>query len=324
MKQKTYGFLLAFLFIFILGIYFSGCGKTEQKSQTHRIKIITTLFPLYDFTKNLAKDRADVTLILPPGVEPHSFEPRAGDILKINSAHMLIYTGKFMEPWVEDIIKGIDNKGLLIVDSSIGIKLLTHKFHTHQHQKEHGHVKYKKQVDMDADPHIWLDLANAQLMVDNILAGLVKKDPVNRDFYEKNAQEYKTKLMELDKRFSTNLASCKKRIIVHGGHFAFGYLARRYNLQYISAYKGSPDAEPTLRHVAHMKKIIKDNDIKYIFFEELIMPRLAEVLAKETGAEILMLHGCHNIARDEMNRGVTFISLMEKNLENLSKGLECP
>ncbi len=323
MRQKTYGFLLAFLFIFFLGIYLTGCGKTGQNTHSDRMKIITTLFPLYDFTKNLVKDKADVTLILPPGVEPHGFEPRAGDILKINSAHMFIYTGKFMEPWVEDILKGVDNKDLLIVDSSIGIKLLTHKSHTHQHLKEHSHGKDKKQLYLDADPHIWLDLANAQLMVDNILAGLVKKDPANRDFYEKNAQAYKAKLDELDKRFSTNLTSCKKRIIVHGGHFAFGYLASRYNLKYISAYKGSPDAEPTPRHVFLMKKIIKDNDIKYIFFEELIMPRMAEVLAKETGAQILMLHGCHNITRDEMERGVTFISLMEKNLENLGKGLEC-
>ncbi|MBP9561471.1 MAG: zinc ABC transporter substrate-binding protein [Syntrophorhabdaceae bacterium] len=323
MRNQILRFITFVLIYLLMNVVVISCGDKNSNLTVNKLKIVTTLFPLYDFTKNITGAKADISIILPPGVEPHSFEPRASDILKINSADIFIYTGRFMEPWAEDIIKGVDNKGLLVLDLSIGVNLLTHKPDEHRHREGYRHNRHDEQAGIDVDPHIWLDLSNAQLMVDNILAGLIKKDPANRDYYEKNAQAYKAKIGELDERYKTTLASCKKRVIVHGGHFAFGYLARRYNLSYLSAYTGSPNSEPTPRHVAYLKKIIEDNNIKYVYFEELIMPRVADLLARETGAKILMLHGCHNITKDEMERGVSFISLMEGNLKNLSVGLEC-
>jgi len=311
--------ILFFCIVFIASNFTSSCGQTHGDSKDRRLKIITTLFPLYDFTKTITGEKADVVLILPPGVEAHSFEPKAGDILRINSADMFIYTGKFMEPWAENLIKGIENKKLSIIDASSGIKFSI------VHSDKHGHKRIHDAVadHSNIDPHIWLDMSNVQIMIDNILAGLLKKDPVNRDYYKKNAEEYKAKIVELDERFKKNLDSCKKRIILHGGHFAFGYLARRYNLEYISAYRGSPDAEPTPKLIAQMKKTIQEKSIKYIFYEEIINPRVAYVLERETGVGLLKLHGCHNITKEEMDRGVTFISLMEENLKNLKKGLEC-
>jgi len=304
--------------------FMAGCGERRESKEHNRLKIITTLFPLYDFAKNIAGEKADVTLILPPGVEPHSFEPKPKDILKINSADIFIYTGRFMEPWAEHLIKGIENKTLSIIDASSGIKFLTSEKGKHYHEGSHEGSKSAEPHHGNIDPHIWLDLSNVKIMIDNILKGLIKKDPVNRDYYEKNAGTYRTKIVKLDEKFKKSLNLCKKRIIVHGGHFAFGYLARRYNLEYISAYSGSPNAEPTPKLVASMKRLIQEKHIKYIFFEELITPRVANMLAEETGAGLLKLHGCHNISKEEMDRGVTFISLMEENLKNLKTGLECP
>lgn len=315
-REDTFirGFLIIISLIVISFIMLSCQQKPGKLRGGKNLTVVTTLFPLYDFAKNIGGQKADVTLLLPPGVEPHAFEPRPGDILKIHEADMFVYTGRFMEPWVEDILKGTTNQGPLVIDASRAIKL-TEESAKDKQKNERGKV----------DPHIWLDFSNAKRMVANILDGFLNRDPSNKDFYLKNAEGYTKKLDELDRRFRDSLASCKKDIIIHGGHFAFGYLAKRYNLTYISAYKGfSPDAEPTPRNLISLTKKLKENDVKYVFYEELISPKVAEVIARETGARLLMLHGAHNVTRDDMDRGITFISLMEHNLDNLRTGLECP
>jgi zinc transport system substrate-binding protein len=161
-------------------------------------------------------------------------------------------------------------------------------------------------------------------MVENILNGFIAKDPTNRDVYLKNAEAYSAQLSRLDQQFHDSLTSCKKDMIIHGGHFAFGYLARRYHLQYLSAYSGfSPNAEPTPGNIIQLIKNLRNHHLNYIFFEELVSPNVSETIARETGAKLLMLHGAHNISRDEWEQNVTFISLMENNLKNLRIGLEC-
>jgi zinc transport system substrate-binding protein len=289
-----------------------GGGSPADSS---RLKVITTLFPLYDFARNVAGDKARVTLLLPPGMEPHSFEPKPGDMLKVMSADLLVYSGKSMEPWVEGILKGVENKNLLIVDSSTGINLVEQREATDKDDHGHGHGK--------ADPHVWLDLSKAEKMVDNILEGLVTKDPTNREYYKGNAEAYKVRKREMDEKYRTTLLTCKNRMFVHGGHFAFGYLANRYNLHYISAYRGSPDAEPTPKRLIELKNVLKRFNLHYVFYEELITPRVAEIISRETGAALLKLHGAHNVTREELEKGITFLSIMENNLNNLMVGLEC-
>jgi zinc transport system substrate-binding protein len=287
----------------------------ESQADSGRLKVITTLFPLYDFTKNVGRERVHVALLLPPGVEPHSFEPKPGDMLKLAGADLFVFTGKSMEPWVDGILKGVENKKLLVVDSSKGIDLIEEGGDTHEDDRVHEHGR--------ADPHIWLDLSKAGKIVDNILEGLTEKDPANREYFRKNADSYKAKLSEMDEKYQGALSTCKKRVFVHGGHFAFGYLAKRYNLQYVSAYHGSPDAEPTPKRLIELKNVLKRFSLNYVFYEELITPRVAEIISRETGAALLKLHGGHNVSRDEMDKGTTFLSIMEDNLKNLKVGLEC-
>jgi zinc transport system substrate-binding protein len=173
------------------------------------------------------------------------------------------------------------------------------------------------------DPHIWLDFANARIMVDNILSAMVSKDPADRGYYTARAVVYKAELKKLDDEYSAGLAGCGKRALLHGGHYAFGYMARRYGLQYQSASAVNADAEPTPAKLAELVKLMRANGLKYVFSEELLSPRSAETIAKETGATVLLLHGAHNISKEDLAKGVTFIALMKKNLENLRIGLEC-
>jgi zinc transport system substrate-binding protein len=310
-------FRLAYICLFCIALLLiTACQKKDEGHlETKKLTVVATLFPLYDFSKNIGGQYADVFLLLPPGVESHGFEPKPEDILRINKADIFVYTGKHMEPWAEKILKGIENKPLVVVDSSKGITFIEGlSGDEHEHAHKEGEL----------DPHIWLDFSNSQKMIDNMLEGFIKADAVNADIYRKNAEQYKAMLSALDNKFREGLASCKTRYFIHGGHYAFGYMAKRYGLAYISAYRGfSPDSEPSAKRLAELVKKMKKHNVRHVFYEELVTPRVADTIAKETGAELLQLHAAHNITKDEMEKGATFIGLMEQNRINLKTGLQC-
>jgi zinc transport system substrate-binding protein len=284
---------------------------------------VTSLFPLYDFARAVGGEKARVVLLLPPGVEPHSFEPTPRDILEVNRADIFVYTGSSMEPWAVSIIEGADRRKLVVVDSSRGVAFQREQKGAPSEDEPSAGPEAGNSRKELMDPHIWLDLDNAQKMVDNILAGFIEKDPVDKGFFEQNAALYKSRLRRLDEQFRESLGQCKTRLFVHGGHYAFNYLAKRYALTYVSAYGFSPDAEPSPKHLSDMIQVIRRHNTKYIFYEELIQPRVAETLSRETGAKLLALNGGHNVTAEEMKRGVTFISLLEQDLQNLKVGLQC-
>lgn len=294
----------------------TACRQSGPEPGAKKVRVVTTLFPLYDFARAVGGEKADVSLLLPPGVEPHSFEPRPEDVVRINKADLFVFSSRYMEPWAEDILKGAGKGHALAVEAGAGVTYLPAAGHDVEKEKGHHH-------EGGMDPHIWLSIPNAGKMVDNIAAGLAQKDPANKEYYLKNAAAYNARLTELDGKFKAGLADCRTRVFLHGGHFAFGYLAERYGLKYLSAYNVSADAEPTPKKMVELIKQMRSNHLKYIFYEELISPTVAETIARETGATLLKLHGIHNVSRDEMERGVTYISLMEKNLNNLRTGLEC-
>ncbi|MCX8109890.1 MAG: zinc ABC transporter substrate-binding protein, partial [Syntrophorhabdaceae bacterium] len=256
------------LFVCIILFLSASCGRKEDTTHTQKkLKVVATLFTLYDFARNIAGDKADVSLLLPPGIEAHSFDPKPADIMKINAADLFIFTGKYMEPWSEKVLRGVDNKKLIVIDTSKGIELIS----VDANKKGHNHNKkdYEGHRHGVYDPHIWLDLSNAQKMVETIRDGMIQKDPKNTEAYIKNAETYKARLDELDKRYKKTLSTCRQNTIIHGGHFAFNYLAERYNLKYYAAYKTSPNAEPTPKQVIELKNRISQSGIKYIFHEEM-------------------------------------------------------
>lgn len=295
---------LVIFFILLLSIF--SCNGLKKEDLKKEVLVITTLFPLYDFAKSIGREKVKVELLLPPGVDAHSFEPKPENIIKINKANVFVYTGKDMEPWVEKVINSLDNRKLIIVDASKGIGELKHD------------------GDNKKDPHIWLDFENAKIIVDNILEGFVSADKLNEKFYEENALDLKEKLTNIDEDYKNGLSNCKTRYFFHAGHFAFGYLAKRFNLKYISAYPGlSLDEEPTPKRIGDMIRNIKKHNIRYVFYEELTTPRIAEVLSNEAGVTLLKINPGHNISKDDLEKGVTFVDIMEYNLKQLRIGLEC-
>lgn len=285
--------------------------KQNPRTDNGKLQVITTLYPLYDFVKNIGQNKVDVTLLLPPGVEPHAFEPKPNDVIAINQTDVFIYTGKFMEVWVEDLLIGTTNNNLKVIDTSNGIKLILSQYSD------------KNKREDSSDPHIWLDFDNVQIMIDNIALGLIEKDPANKEFYLSNASYYKKRLIDLDQKYRKTLNKCKSKDVYYGGHYAFGYLTKRYGLNYVAAQGISPDSEPTVGGMISLVRQIKTKGIKYIFYEELTSPKISQTLADETGTGMLPLNAAHNITKQDLSSGLSYLSIMEDNLAKLRTGLEC-
>lgn len=295
----------------------SGCKKAEVQPAAG-LQVVTTLFPLYDFARSIGGDKAQVTMLLPPGVEPHTFEPRPEDMIRISRAGLFVYTSRYMEPWAEKIITGINSTSLRVVNAGERVSYRAGAAHdAHDHEQQGG------QGQKGMDPHVWLDFTNAVRMVDTILDGFIAADPANGGVYRRNAETLKARLRALDTRYREGLSFCSTRKLLHGGHYTFGYLAARYELEYHALSGVSSDAEPSAERMAALVREIKSSGATYLFAEELLSPRLTETVAQEAGASVLMLHGAHNLSRDDMSRHVTFFDLMERNLEQLRKGLRC-
>lgn len=292
----------------------AGCIENQYapKQTTEKLSIVTTIYPLYEFAKEVGKDKVEVTLLLPPGAEAHTFEPKPSDIIKINKAQLFIYTGAGMEPWAEDILQGIDNKKLITLNSSKQVNLISLQEETHEHNHSEGY-----------DPHIWLDFSNDTTIVISIAEELSKIDANNSQTYLQNAENYIKKLNELDKEYSKTLSTCKHQELVTGGHSAFGYLAKKYNLQMFSASNIAPDSEPTPQKIKEIIDLIKNHGIKYIYYEELVNPNIAQAIANETTTKILILNPFANLTKEKFDNNITFIQIMKDNLESLKIGLEC-
>jgi len=285
------------LFYFILGgaINFS-YGQTQ-------IQVVTSLFALQEFAQEVGGKQAEVTLLLPPGVEPHTWEPKPSDVLKIAQADIFIYIGAAMEPWVDKVAKAASGKKLYLLDLMGSLSLP---------QKEHK-----------IDPHLWLDFALDLKIIDLIAGALSKIAPEHAAYFQQNAHEYQAKLKDLDQKYQKVLATCRQRSLILGGHAAFGYLAQRYGLQQIALSGINPNAEPTPKRMAELIALTKKEKAKFIFAEEMVNPRLAKALAKEAGVQILILNPGANLTKKQRAEKVTFLDLMERNLENLKKGLAC-
>ncbi len=306
--RKVVAFVLVTMFIVVL----SGCESNievpkEVAVEENLLSIVTSLYPQYDFTRSIVGDKAEVILILPPGVESHSFEPTPKDMVTLQNADLFLYTGKEMEPWAYKLTGNINAK---IVDLSKGITLMDLEAHE---DEEHEEL---------IDPHFWTDPNYAMIMVDNILASLKEVDESNADYYEANANTLKQALVDLDTEIKEVLSKTTSKTILSGGHFAFGYFVERYGLEHMSPYEGfSPDAEPTAKRITALIENINETNAKAIYYEELIDPKVSRVISEETDIEMLLLHGAHNVTKEEFEAGKSYITFMKENLERLKIGL---
>lgn len=308
-----------FIFLLILLSFIFSCRDSrEANPEDKKLQVIATIFPLYDLARHIGGDKVKVSMLLPPATDAHNYELKPDDIIRISKADLFLYINMEMEHWAYKIIQTTSsNPRLLPVETGNGITMLTvsENDEDEDHHDHHSASRF--------DPHIWLDFTNTQKMADTITAAMIKVDSRHSDYYLKNAAEYKNKLADLDNKYRMELTGCKSRTILHAGHWAFAYLANRYGLKYYSVYNVSADSEPEPQKIVALISQIRKTKAANIYYEDLINPRLAETIAKETGAGLLKLNNGHAISKEEMSRGVSFLSLMEENLVSLKKGLQC-
>ncbi len=306
--------LVAFVVILIL-------SQAPFLASARKIRIVTSVFPLMEFAQTVCGERGEVHLLIPPGAEIHTWQPRPSDIVRLSAADLFIFIGSTMEPWLQDILDAVQNPNLRTLEASQGIPLIeresTRGEHEGEHEEEHAHETE------GVDPHIWLDFQNDQIIVDKIVAALSGLDSEGTSIFRKNASVYKQRLRALDEKFRVSLQECAHKVFILGGHAAFGYLARRYGLRQISLYGVSPDSRPTPKKLIEIVELAKKYKIKVIFFESSVSDELARVMAREVGARTLVLNPGANLTKEELELGKTFFDIMEENLENLKDGLIC-
>jgi zinc transport system substrate-binding protein len=302
------------VFLLVLGVIQADVPSSEWREEQTRIQILTTVFPLKEFASAVGGSAVEVSLLLPPGAEIHTWRPRPSDIVKLSQADVFIYIGPALEPWVTDLLDSIHNPDLIIINASEELD---------PEDSQGGHEHEGEQVHEGMDPHIWLDFAHDQRIVRRLAGSLSEIRPEEGENFRLNAENYSEKLKSLDRKYHESLSRCQKQIFVLGGHAAFGYLARRYHLEQVALYGLSPDAAPTPGQMIDVVKLARAKGIRVIYFEVNVSPRMAQVLAEEIGAETRVLNPGVSPSKEELSAGVSFFDIMEKNLENLRYGLDC-
>lgn len=305
--QKKYiiGIVLGIAFIGLLTLVIKHRGPTQVTS-SGKIQVTTSFYPLYYFASQIGGDKASVTNITPAGAEPHDYEPTPSDVASIENSKLLILQGTGLEAWGDDIKKNIDPSHTTVVIA--GQEFMT------QTVVEDG--------ESITDPHVWLSPPLASKMAEKILAGFITVDPSNTEYYQANEAKLKSDLANLNVEYKQGLASCASKDIVTS-HAAFGYLATAYGLHQVPISGVSPDAEPSPKQLADVADFVKKNGVKYIFFESLVSPKLSETIARETGAQTMVLDPIEGIIQNDLAKGIDYMAVMRSNLKNLETVLQC-
>ncbi|WP_458118921.1 metal ABC transporter substrate-binding protein [Paenibacillus sp. Z6-24] len=333
--------LLTLPAVFILGMstVLAGCGNdspstsgtTPGQGSTDKLQIVTSFYPMQEFTSKIAGDLADVQVLVPPGTEPHDWEPTPQDIAKITEADMVVYNGAGLESWMTQVQDAVGTSGPKMVEASKDIQVMDGYSEEEEHAGEeeahageeaHDHAA-EKGHDHDhggMDPHVWLSPMQAQTEVRNIETALSELAPDHAADFKKNADAYLAELKQLDEDYKTNLSNTKRKDFITQ-HTAFGYLARDYGLTQVGISGLSPEEEPTAAKMAEVVDFAKQNNVKTIFFETLVSSKVADTIANEVGAETAVLNPLEGLTSEQAAAGEDYISVMRENLAALTKAL---
>ncbi|SFD77442.1 zinc transport system substrate-binding protein [Paenibacillus catalpae] len=307
-----------------LSLILSGCGNQakEAVSPNVKLKVVTTFYPMYEFSKQVAGDHADVIALIPSGAEPHDWEPSAKDMATIKDADVFVYNG-IVEGWVDRALSSAANEKRVVVEASKSISLMEGEEHDHEHgEEEHDgeEEEHAHEEEIHMDPHVWLDPVLAEQEVRAIQAAFEKADPASKEDYQNNADSYIAKLKELDLAFKEGLSNTKHKEFVTQ-HAAFGYLAKQYGLTQVPISGLSPEQEPSPDEMAEVVEFAKGHQVKTIFFETLVEPKVAQVVADEIGAATAVLNPLEGLTDNEIKNDLDYIGIMRNNLEALKKAL---
>ena len=318
-----------------LTLSLAACAAPGEKADDGRLQIVATLFPYYDFARTIAGDRADVTLLLSPGREAHSFEPTPLDAVTISEADVFLYNGGEGEYWVEEMLDAagehiavkarmMDYVDALGEEFSEGMQGADEHGHDHDHD-DHDHDHEEDEHDSDEieyDEHIWTSPKNAAILCRAVCEAICRADAENADFYRANCEDYCAQLEELDARFSALCESAPRKLLIFADRFPMLYFCREYGLDYRAAFHGcSGDTEPSLATIKFLIDKVEDENIPVVYTIDFGTKKVAAVVSECTGAAIETIYSMQTVSRADFDAGETYLTLMERNFEALRKGL---
>ena len=355
-KRRVRDFLLAGSLI--LGMMLTGCGmsgqqteqnggKEQNKVENEKISVVATIFPQYDFVRQIAGENVELKMLLKPGEETHSYEPTPQDIIAIQNSDLFIYVGGENDAWVEDILESMPDNGrktLKLVDCVDTVEeehvegMKEERGHDHdeddaeheEHEVEHEedeadheeHGQEETHYVHEIDEHVWTSPLNAVKIVEQIKEELCEIDSENAPDYEENAEAYVAQLKELDQEFQDVVDHSKRKLMIFGDRFPFRYFAEAYGLDYYAAFSGcASDTEPSAATMAFLINKVQDENIKTVLKMELSNENIAKAIAEATNADVKEFYSCHNLTAKQFADGETYLSLMEKNVETLREVL---
>lgn len=305
------------LSLVLILIMLTGCANKNTVQPTHvkNLKIITTIYPVYDWVKSMIKEEGDVTMLLDTGVDLHSYQPSTKDILKISNCDVFIYIGGQSDSWVEDALKESANKNITVINlmEILGDKAKHVTYAEGMEVSEHHHE----------DEHIWLSLKNAEIICKEIGNTLSELRPELN--LEENTNVFIEKLTNLDNKYEKMIADAKNKTLLFGDRFPFQYLVEDYNLEYFAAFSGcSAETEASFETIAFLAKKIDDLKLTNILALENRTHKIPETIIKNTkhkNQSILTLNSLQSVSKEDINNGISYISVMEENLKTLNKAL---
>lgn len=295
----------------------AGCAPAEPPAEEDgRLQVVATVFPAYDFARACAGDLAEVTLLLPPGMESHSYEPTPSDILAVQSCDLFLCLGGESDAWVDTILSAVEPSGrvLRMVDC---VELLEEEDHDHHDHEDHGPGEV-----VGMDEHVWTSPRNAAAITRAIGEALAEIDGAHADTYRSGADDYARKLEVLDQEFQTFFEGCNHPVMVFGDRFPLLYFAQRYGLEHYAAFPGcATQTEPSAATVAFLTEKVQSEQISTVWYIEFSNHLVADSIAEAAGARTALFHTCHNVTKEELDSGATYLSLMKENLERLRQEL---
>lgn len=329
----------------------AACGTTGENTSSagdaqDTVTIVTSIYPLEDFTKKIGGEHVQVTTLIPPGADSHTYEPTSKEILDIAKADAFIYNGLGMETYAEKISETLKDEDVVMVEAAHGIEAIAHEHEhegeeTHEHSEEeaHDHEHDEEEHDHeheedatheeehddghnhgDQDPHVWIDPYQAIVLAENIKNTLVELKPEASDTFEENFETLKQDLEELDEKFH-QLVDSKENPEMIVSHAGYGYWEKSYGIKSIPIAGLSSSQEPSQSDLTELIQVAKEKELKYVIFEQNVTPKVAKVIQDEIGAESLYLHNLSTLTEEDIANGEDYFSLMERNIETLDKAL---
>ncbi len=298
--------LISIITVLLLILSCTACDINTISPDDDKISVVATIFPQYDFAREIAGNKANISMLVSPGAETHSFEPTASDIMEISNCDIFICTGGESDTWVKDLLKNAGNPDIKVIQIMDAVDPIESEHHDESHEHE------------EVDEHIWTSPVNSIIICKKICEALCEADSQNSDYYKENLKSYTGKLTALDESFREVVSSSKRNTLVFADRFPLLYFSKEYGLEYFSAFSGcSEDTEVSASTLADLIDKVKAENITVVLKIELSSDNIAQTISNETGAQIRTFYSCHNISKDDFEEGETYLSLMTKNVETL-------